>query len=488
MGKATTRKATVKGEKKSPSPSKVIKKGTVKSESKDVDISERDDIRKVLLDILISNDLNDLSASSARSQLESKTKEKFQSSQVKKQIRFMIKSLLVENPSKFSKYKPKSKPKTPTKRKTPTKKVKRETPKKLFQVSEALQKIVGMEEGERKEISAELWKYIKEKDLQNPKNRREILCDDLLKEVCSGETKLTTLQVTSHLNKNITAIEGRTPKSVKKSPERKAKPIKMDMEEDDDEMDDFSDDSDSLLVDDDEEEVLQNKKAKKPATRKKKETKKSKPKKETKPKKEKPPKIFQISEALQKIVGMEEGERKEISAELWKYIKEKDLQNPKNRREILCDDLLKEVCSGATKLTTLQVTSHLNKNITAIDNKAPKSVKKSPRKKAAKPVKKEEEEEDDEMEEFSEDSESLAEEDEEPPKVKKNDKIKKEQQDTTMEDDNCTSKDEYNNLPIKKDEDSKTEEDTEKKSVTNVFMQSGSDTEDEYEDFVQKSN
>jgi hypothetical protein len=49
------------------------------------------------------------------------------------------------------------------------------------------------------------WAYIKTKDLQNPGNKREILCDDALKAVFEGKDKVTMFEMnkllTPHLSK-----------------------------------------------------------------------------------------------------------------------------------------------------------------------------------------------------------------------------------------------------------------------------------------------
>lgn len=51
-----------------------------------------------------------------------------------------------------------------------------------------------------------------------------------------------------------------------------------------------------------------------------------------------------LAAPLAKFLGKtEELPRTEVTKLLWKYIKEKDLQNPDNRKEILCDPKLKSL-------------------------------------------------------------------------------------------------------------------------------------------------
>ncbi|HZP62290.1 MAG TPA: SWIB/MDM2 domain-containing protein [Terriglobales bacterium] len=69
-----------------------------------------------------------------------------------------------------------------------------------------------------------LWDYVKEHDLQNPKNRREILADDKLRPLF-GKEKITMFEVGKILNSNLTAEGSRTPQKsspgVQKSTQRK---------------------------------------------------------------------------------------------------------------------------------------------------------------------------------------------------------------------------------------------------------------------------
>lgn len=50
-----------------------------------------------------------------------------------------------------------------------------------------------------------------------------------------------------------------------------------------------------------------------------------------------------LAAPLLKFLGEKELPRTEVTKLMWKYIKEKDLQNPDNRREIVCDKKLKSL-------------------------------------------------------------------------------------------------------------------------------------------------
>ncbi|CAD5111553.1 DgyrCDS852 [Dimorphilus gyrociliatus] len=50
-----------------------------------------------------------------------------------------------------------------------------------------------------------------------------------------------------------------------------------------------------------------------------------------------------LSEALAKVVGAEKLPRSEVVKRMWGYVKEKNLQDPRNKQFTLCDDALQEV-------------------------------------------------------------------------------------------------------------------------------------------------
>ena len=72
---------------------------------------------------------------------------------------------------------------------------------------------------------------------------------------------------------------------------------------------------------------------------------------------------FDLSEELQAVVGKAVLKRPQVVSELWVYIKANELQNPDDRREIVCDDKLKRVFGvdrvsmfGMNKLLTAHLT------------------------------------------------------------------------------------------------------------------------------------
>jgi chromatin remodeling complex protein RSC6 len=73
---------------------------------------------------------------------------------------------------------------------------------KPMQPSEHLAKIVGTEPLPRSEVTKKIWAHIKKHNLQNPKNKREILADDKLQPIFGGQ-KLDMFQMTKAVNKHL---------------------------------------------------------------------------------------------------------------------------------------------------------------------------------------------------------------------------------------------------------------------------------------------
>ncbi len=85
------------------------------------------------------------------------------------------------------------------------------TPKKktafmtAMRPSAALAAIVGSEPLARTEATKRLWEYIKARNLQNPANRRNILCDEALKAVM-GKDEVTMFEMTGLVSQHLAAV------------------------------------------------------------------------------------------------------------------------------------------------------------------------------------------------------------------------------------------------------------------------------------------
>jgi chromatin remodeling complex protein RSC6 len=76
---------------------------------------------------------------------------------------------------------------------------------KALKPSAALAVVVGSEPLPRTEVTKRLWDYIKAHNLQNPKNKRNILCDASLKAVM-GKDEVTMFEMTGLVGKHLSSV------------------------------------------------------------------------------------------------------------------------------------------------------------------------------------------------------------------------------------------------------------------------------------------
>jgi upstream activation factor subunit UAF30 len=72
---------------------------------------------------------------------------------------------------------------------------------------------------------------------------------------------------------------------------------------------------------------------------------------------------LQPSKELAAVVGADPLPRGEVVSKVWAYIKQHELQNPKNRREILADAKL-EAVFGKKKVTMFEMNKYLAQHLT----------------------------------------------------------------------------------------------------------------------------
>ena len=65
------------------------------------------------------------------------------------------------------------------------------------------------------------------------------------------------------------------------------------------------------------------------------------------------------SAALSEVVGAKPLPRTELTKKLWVYIKKNNLQDPKNKRDILADAKLKPIFGGKDKVSMFEMNKHL---------------------------------------------------------------------------------------------------------------------------------
>ncbi|KAL3843932.1 hypothetical protein ACJIZ3_001335 [Penstemon smallii] len=185
-------------------------------------------------------------------------------------------------------------------------------------LSPQLEKLLGVSELARTQVVKKIWEYIRENNLQNPKDKRKIICDDSLREVFRVNS-IDMFQMNKVLSKHIWPLD----EVVKSSQKERQRQPKQDEEVDSDEA-----------------------------------KRKEKPKKGggsglTAP--------LPLSDALVKFFGTGENElsRVDVVKKMWQYIKENELQDPSDKRMVICDDKLKELFEvdsfrgfGVSKLLT----------------------------------------------------------------------------------------------------------------------------------------
>jgi hypothetical protein len=79
---------------------------------------------------------------------------------------------------------------------------------------------------------------------------------------------------------------------------------------------------------------------------------------------------FQPSAAFAAIVGSRPLPRTEITKRLWRYVKEKKLQDPQERRMIVPDDTLRKVLGDKARVSMFEMTKLVNKHLRAVDSES----------------------------------------------------------------------------------------------------------------------
>ncbi|KAF8467655.1 hypothetical protein BDZ91DRAFT_722830 [Kalaharituber pfeilii] len=72
---------------------------------------------------------------------------------------------------------------------------------------------------------------------------------------------------------------------------------------------------------------------------------------------------MQLSEALSDLIGKTECSRPECVKSIWAYVKEHGLQDPNDKRYIICDDSMKRVFNGASRVHMFTMNKYLSSHI-----------------------------------------------------------------------------------------------------------------------------
>ncbi|KAL8124840.1 hypothetical protein AgCh_012484 [Apium graveolens] len=203
---------------------------------------------------------------------------------------------------------------------------------KVCSLSPELQKFTGVSELARTEVVKQIWKYIREKNLQDPLDKRNIICDDALRDLFNVDS-VNMFQMNKVLSKHIWPLE-----SNGKEQEGEAEEANEESSGDD----------------------------------KARATAKKRSKKESKNVKGKGggsgfTKVCSLSPELQKFTGVPELARTEVVKQMWSYIRENNLQDPSDRRNIICDDALRALFN-VDSINMFQMNKVLTKHIWPLDS------------------------------------------------------------------------------------------------------------------------
>ncbi|KAJ1559452.1 hypothetical protein HK405_010581 [Cladochytrium tenue] len=228
-------------------------------------------------------------------------------------------------------------------------------------VSPALAAVVGSAEAAttdggggggltRSEVVKRIWAYIKERGLQDPADGRRILCDDALRAVFKADRvncfRMNKL-ISAHLRRPEDLANG---------------DVGNEDEDEEDENADGNDDGDGNGDDDDDDEPS-SRRAKRPRQKPAK-----KPAARGKPGAARGglAKLLHPSAQLAAIVGAPDPlTRPQTVKRIWDYIKAHDLQDPADRRFILCDPPLAAVFDGNMRVSSFQMNKFLSAHFVA---------------------------------------------------------------------------------------------------------------------------
>mmetsp|Transcript_39720 Transcript_39720/g.95546 ORF Transcript_39720/g.95546 Transcript_39720/m.95546 type:complete len:329 (+) Transcript_39720:158-1144(+) len=172
----------------------------------------------------------------------------------------------------------------------------------------------------RTAIVKALWDYIKENNLQNPSDKREILLDAKMKAVF-GVDSFTMFSMNKYIGAHVEPYKPVDLTTSAASKKRKAK---------------------------DDQAAGEGKNGSGGSPAKKKSGTQA---------------PYRLSDDMVAVVAKRVLPRPQVTQALWAYIRENNLQNPQDKREILCDTLLSRVMGGEKKVTMFAMQKYISPHL-----------------------------------------------------------------------------------------------------------------------------
>lgn len=197
-------------------------------------------------------------------------------------------------------------------------------------LSEVLAELVGAKLMSRPQVVKSIWNYIKLHDLQDPSDRREILCDEKMFNVFKRK-KMHMFKMNKLLSYH---IQGK------------------------DEIASFG-----VVPEEDDEEVKDEKPKRKRSTKNRGSKSKALKTEDDEKKVSSFQKPIKISDSLAEFLGggVRMAARTQVVKQLWAYIKEHDLQDPQDKRKIICDATL-EGLMGQKEITSFSMNKYIQQH------------------------------------------------------------------------------------------------------------------------------
>ncbi|KAL3722434.1 hypothetical protein ACJRO7_034755 [Eucalyptus globulus] len=220
---------------------------------------------------------------------------------------------------------------------------------KLCSLSPQLQSFVGESTLARTEVVKRIWNHIRQKDLQDPSNRRKILCDESLHKLFHVNS-IDMFQMNKALAKHIWPLDADDENAIKKTKNEES-------------VDSHSDGEVSNAMEEaEEDEQNENEEEEEMNGRRSKKGRSSKEDKGVKKRGGGFNKLCSLSPQLQVVTGEPELARPEVVKRLWAYIRANNLQDPKNKQNIVCDESLRSLFCVDT-INMFQMNKALSKHI-----------------------------------------------------------------------------------------------------------------------------